>query len=36
MIRFHVDDVMSSHINSKVTDNFDEWLTEERYTLILE
>ena len=24
MIRFHVDDVMSSHINPKVNDNFDE------------
>ena len=26
MIRFHVDDVMSSHINPKVNDDFDEWL----------
>ena len=26
MIRFHVDDVMSSHINPKVNDNFDKWL----------
>ena len=25
-IRFHVDDVMSSHINPKVNDDFDEWL----------
>ena len=25
-IQFHVDDVMSSHINPKVNDNFDEWL----------
>ena len=26
MIRFHVDDVMSSHINPKVNNDFDEWL----------
>ena len=26
MIRFHVDDMMSSHINPKVNDDFDEWL----------
>ena len=26
MIRFHVDEVMSSHINTKVNDDFDEWL----------
>ena len=26
MIRFHVDDVMSSHINPKVNGNIDEWL----------
>ena len=26
MIRFHVDDVMLSHINPKVNDNIDEWL----------
>ena len=25
-IRFHVDDVMSSHINPKVNDDFDKWL----------
>ena len=25
-IRFHVDDVMSSHINPKVNDDFDRWL----------
>ena len=26
MIRFHVDDVISSHINPKVNDDFEEWL----------
>ena len=26
MIQFHVDDMMSSHINPKVNDDFDEWL----------
>ena len=26
MIRFHVDDVVLSHINPKVNDDFDEWL----------
>ena len=25
-IQFHVDNVMSSHINPKVNDDFDEWL----------
>ena len=29
MIRFHVDDVMSSHINPKVSNDFDEWLQAE-------
>ena len=46
-IRFHVDDVMSSHINPKVNDDFDKWLQAKygehgkvkahrgRYTIIL-
>ena len=27
-IRFHVDDIMSSHVNSKVNDKFAEWLNK--------
>ena len=27
-VRFHVDDVMSSHVDTKVNDNFKKWLNE--------
>ena len=27
-IRFHVDDVMSSHVDAKVNDDFKKWLNE--------
>jgi hypothetical protein len=27
-VRFHVDDLMSSHLHSKVNDEFEEWLNE--------
>ena len=28
-VRFHVDDLMSSHVNSKVNDKFEEWLNKK-------
>ena len=29
MVRFHVDDLMSSHINPKVNDDFETWLNKK-------
>ena len=29
MIRFHVDNLMSSHVDKKVNDNFHKWLNKK-------